>query len=177
LKLIFEKSRITPDESQSRPALIIILSLIAWEVSTISYSFIFLCKFSPFPSAVSRLNSMSGSMHAEEREYGQRFCHQIFQVEEYRELAAGILLHLSPAGTSQQMLRDLILANHFFLFLMEKSVRDGELRKIQRKKAQRKRKAVQSQRYKSEGGHNGTGDLGFWHFWILAFSIFGILFS
>jgi hypothetical protein len=118
---------------------------------------------------MSRLNSMSGSIHPEEREYGQRFCHQIFQVEEYRELAAGILLHLSPAGTSQQMVRDLILANHFFLFLMEKSVRDGELRKIQRKRAQRKRKAVQSQRHKAEGGPRGRrlGVLAF-----VGFSIF-----
>jgi hypothetical protein len=66
-------------------------------------------------------------------------------------LAAGILLHLSPAGTSHKMVQDLILANHYFLHLMEKTVKEGEMIKVLKKKRQKKRKSAQKQKQKEQG--------------------------
>jgi len=97
-----------------------------------------------------RLNFISNSLFEEDKEFYRDFCHQIFRVEEYRELATGILRHLFPAGTSHKMLQDLIIANHYFLHLMEKSVKLGELLKFQKKKREKKQKKTQKRKHKEQ---------------------------
>uniref|UniRef100_A0A915LWW4 Uncharacterized protein n=1 Tax=Meloidogyne javanica TaxID=6303 RepID=A0A915LWW4_MELJA len=76
----------------------------------------------------------------EEKESYSNFCQQLFQVEEYRELAAGILGHLSPGGARRKMLEDLIIVNHYFLHLLENNIREGTLIRIQKRKRQRKQR-------------------------------------
>uniref|UniRef100_A0A1I8B802 TIMELESS domain-containing protein n=1 Tax=Meloidogyne hapla TaxID=6305 RepID=A0A1I8B802_MELHA len=76
----------------------------------------------------------------EEKEFCNNFCQQLFQTEEYRELAAGILGHLSPAGATRKMLEDLIIANHYFFHLLEKNIKEGTLIRIQKRKRQKKQR-------------------------------------
>uniref|UniRef100_A0A914HZ88 EF-hand domain-containing protein n=1 Tax=Globodera rostochiensis TaxID=31243 RepID=A0A914HZ88_GLORO len=95
---------------------------------------------STFKEMMIMLNSISNSNFAVEKDYFVQFCQQIFQLEEYRELAGGTLAHLSPAGTTNKMLQDLVVANHYFLHVMEKNVKRGELSKIRKRKGQRRQR-------------------------------------
>ncbi|CAK5077535.1 unnamed protein product [Meloidogyne enterolobii] len=86
----------------------------------------------------------------EEKELCSNFCRQLFQIEEYRELAAGILGHLSPGGATRKMLEDLIIANHYFLHLLEKNIKEGTLIRIQKRKRQRKQRKELKKKDKEE---------------------------
>jgi hypothetical protein len=75
----------------------------------------------------------------EEKVRFRDFCIEIFQMEEYRELGYMILAQIVPASTTKKMLRDLVVGIHYFIYVMEKVVEQGELVRVQ--KAIRRRKA------------------------------------
>lgn len=50
------------------------------------------------------------------------------------------MVRLTPASTTKKMLRDLIIANHYYLYIMEKVVEQGELLKVRKAKLIRKAK-------------------------------------
>ncbi|KAL3118996.1 hypothetical protein niasHT_003779 [Heterodera trifolii] len=77
-----------------------------------------------FKEMMIMLNSISNSKFVTDKDHFEQFCQQVFEIEEYRELVGNSLAQLSPAGTTNKMLQDLLIANHYFLHVMEKNAKE-----------------------------------------------------
>ena len=91
---------------------------------------------------------MANSIFDEDKELFSNFTNGIFEVEEYRELGYSIMTRLTQSSTTKKMLQDLIIANHYYLYVMEKVVEQGRLHKIKRAKLIRKQKKLKSKEQK-----------------------------
>ncbi|PAV88048.1 hypothetical protein WR25_20300 isoform D [Diploscapter pachys] len=89
--------------------------------------------------------------NSEDRRIASAAVSHIQNVEEYRELALDILRKFAPGAFSKNFLRELLLANHYYLRILERSVKTGRLQRVKRrekikKKAKRKPRAAKSEK-------------------------------
>ncbi|CAI4222275.1 unnamed protein product [Auanema sp. JU1783] len=82
----------------------------------------------------------------DEKKLAQRTCEHILKVEEYRDLTAGVMRRFMPGAFSKGFLREIVLSTHFYLRMLEKSVKAGSLTTVN--KRQKKRKI------RTSGSHN-----------------------
>ncbi|KAI1726545.1 timeless protein domain-containing protein [Ditylenchus destructor] len=83
-----------------------------------------------------------------QQELFKMLCDHIFQLEEYRDLGYSLLGNLTATSVTKRMLEDLILANHYYLHIIETVNKRGELKAI--KKAKRRKRKSKREQKKSE---------------------------
>jgi timeless len=75
-----------------------------------------------------------------EYEQAESICRHIFYITEYRELTMNILRKFKPGILSKAFLRDLIIATHVYVRLMESLSKRGQLTKVERKRRKIRRR-------------------------------------
>ncbi|VDK43315.1 unnamed protein product [Anisakis simplex] len=84
------------------------------------------------------LRSMMESGNDEDKEEVEATCKHIMMVEEYRDLSSSVIRQFMPGILSKVFLRDLILANHTYMIVLEKGVKSGTLAKVMKRQKVRK---------------------------------------
>uniref|UniRef100_A0A914X6L6 Timeless N-terminal domain-containing protein n=1 Tax=Plectus sambesii TaxID=2011161 RepID=A0A914X6L6_9BILA len=96
-----------------------------------------------YKESLMTLQWMGQSGSAEDRTKADEITRHIFYVTEYRDLSASVLRKYQPAYLSKAFLRDLVLATHVYLRLLEQSCKAGNIRIVQRKRRRAKPKRKQ----------------------------------
>uniref|UniRef100_A0A915DZF1 Timeless N-terminal domain-containing protein n=1 Tax=Ditylenchus dipsaci TaxID=166011 RepID=A0A915DZF1_9BILA len=96
------------------------------------------------------LNSIVNAIDPAEKQLCANLCDLIFQVEEFRELGYSMLNTLTPATTTRKMLEDLILANHYYIHVMETISKRGQLDKVNKLKRKSKAKLKMKKKASAE---------------------------
>uniref|UniRef100_A0A7E4W433 TIMELESS domain-containing protein n=1 Tax=Panagrellus redivivus TaxID=6233 RepID=A0A7E4W433_PANRE len=94
------------------------------------------------------LNYLS-TVHSEDgeaQEVYQEMCKHLFEIPEYREMGYTIMSGISPSSSTRKLLEELVIANHFYLHVMEREVKAGELRQVLKKKRVVKERAKKGTR-------------------------------
>ncbi|KHN78274.1 Protein timeless -like protein [Toxocara canis] len=86
------------------------------------------------------LRCMMESGSSEEKEEAEATCKHIMLMEEYRDLSSSIIRRFTPAVLSKTFLRNLVLANHLYVALLERCAKSGNLLKVMKRQKVRKRK-------------------------------------
>uniref|UniRef100_A0A914YWP4 Timeless N-terminal domain-containing protein n=1 Tax=Panagrolaimus superbus TaxID=310955 RepID=A0A914YWP4_9BILA len=89
---------------------------------------------SAYKQMILYLNYLDTDPSDEAKECYNSICHYIFELEEYRELGYIIMSAVSPSSSTRKLLEDLVIMNHYYLHIMEREVKRGELRKVTKKK-------------------------------------------
>ncbi|CAJ0598426.1 unnamed protein product [Cylicocyclus nassatus] len=69
----------------------------------------------------------------EEKDIAHSTCGHILIVEEYREMGVVLMRKFMPGVLSKTFLRELVLSTHYYLRLLEKSVKSGELTTVKKR--------------------------------------------
>uniref|UniRef100_A0AC34F0E1 Timeless N-terminal domain-containing protein n=1 Tax=Panagrolaimus sp. ES5 TaxID=591445 RepID=A0AC34F0E1_9BILA len=104
---------------------------------------------SAYKQIILYLNYLDTATSDEAKECYNSICHYIFELEEYRELGYMIMSAVSPSSSTRKLLEDLVIMNHYYLHIMEREVKRGELRKVTKKK----RKSTKRKKKEKKNGN------------------------
>ncbi|KAI6231590.1 TIMELESS domain-containing protein [Aphelenchoides besseyi] len=105
---------------------------------------------SAYKELMQLLHSLSKAESQTDKEVFAYMTRAIYYMEEYREFGYMTLGRLKPEGMTRKLLDDLIVANHFYIAVMERLIKAGEMFKVAKRKRLIKRRKKEQAKAKEK---------------------------
>ncbi|GMR40918.1 hypothetical protein PMAYCL1PPCAC_11113, partial [Pristionchus mayeri] len=101
---------------------------------------------------------MMDSGTEEEKDDATSACGHILRMDEYRDLSCNLMRGFMPGVLSKTFLRELVLVNHHYFRLLERSHKSGLLKQVTKKHKVRRNRGGKKKNRKTKGGNEEKGE-------------------